>query len=102
VLGGSDLFQRVYLYTMGTFDQLRDQLVLLEWPNVYFFKFIVPSDTEKIARITGLFEGHTELTLHPSTQGKYTSVSLKVVMLDVDSIIKIYEKASEINGVISL
>ena len=87
---------------METFDQLRDQLQLLEWPNVYFFKFIVPSDSEKIARITGLFEDHTEMTLHPSKQGKYTSVSLKVVMLDVDSIIKIYEKASEINGVISL
>lgn len=87
---------------METFERLREQLLLLEWPNIYFFKFIVPSDSEKIARITGLFDDHSELTLHPSKNRKYTSISVKVVMMDVDSIISIYVRASEINGVISL
>jgi putative lipoic acid-binding regulatory protein len=85
-----------------SFERLREQLELLEWPNVYFFKFIVPSDSEKIARVTGLFDDHSELSLHPSKTGKYTSVSVKVVMLDVDSIISVYQEASKINGVISL
>jgi len=85
-----------------TFERLREQLMLDEWPNVYFFKFIVPSDSEKIARVTALFDDHSELTLRPSKNQKYTSVSIKVVMLDVDSILSVYRKASEINGVISL
>jgi putative lipoic acid-binding regulatory protein len=85
-----------------TFERLREQLELLEWPNVYFFKFIVPSESEKIARITGLFDDRSELSLHPSKTGKYTSVSVKVVMMDVDSIISVYLEASKINGVISL
>jgi hypothetical protein len=40
--------------------------------------------------------------MHPSKTGKYTSVSAKTVMMDVDSIIALYERAAEIPGVISL
>lgn len=84
------------------FDKLREQLELQEWPNVYFFKFIMPSESELIARITGMFGETAELAFHPSKTGKYTSVSIKEVMLDVDSIIKIYEEASKIKGVMAL
>lgn len=94
--------ERSYLCRVETFERLREQLVLLEWPNVYFFKFIVPSDSDKIARVTGMFDDHSEMTLHPSKNGKYTSVSVKMVMMDADSIISVYVKAAEIDGVISL
>lgn len=87
---------------MGTFDALRKQLNLEEWPNVYFFKFIVPSESDKIALVTGFFDANAEVVLHPSKTGKYTSVSAKVVMMDADSIIELYERAAEIPGVISL
>lgn len=96
------LTKRAYFCTVEIFNKLREQLLLQEWPNVYFFKFIVPNDSEKLALVTGFFDINAELTMHPSKTGKYTSVSAKTVMMDVDSIIALYERAAEIPGVISL
>jgi len=87
---------------MESFDGLRAQLERQEWPNVYFFKFIVPSESEKIALITGLFDNHSQITFHSSKEGNYTSISVKMVMMDVDSIMTLYYKASEIEGIIIL
>jgi hypothetical protein len=85
-----------------TLQKLRVQLELQDWPNVYFFKFIVPNDTESIAQCSALFNESTELVMHPSKTGKYMSFSAKEMMLDVDSIISVYEKAAKIKGIISL
>lgn len=87
---------------MSEFENLRTQLLLQEWPNLYYFKFIVPSKSENIALLTGLFDTNVEINLHPSSKGSYTSVGAKVIMLDVDSIIHIYKQAAKIAGVISL
>ena len=84
------------------FDKLREQLELQEWPNVYLFKFIVPNDPHSIARATALFDELSELDYHESKTGKYVSVSAKEMMLDVDSIIAVYKKASTIEGIVSL
>lgn len=86
----------------GTFDKLREQLEHQEWPDVYFFKFIVPNEPEQIARVSALFDASSDISFHPSSNGKYVSVSVKEMMLDVDSIIEKYEKASLIKGIISL
>lgn len=94
--------KRAYFCAVGIFDALKEQLLLQEWPNVYFFKFIVPNDSEKLALVTGFFDANAEITLHPSKTGKYTSISAKTVMMDVDSIIALYERAAAIPGVISL
>ncbi len=96
------LMKRVYFCAVEIFDKLKEQLLLLEWPNVYYFKFIVPSDSDKLALVTGFFDSNAEITMHPSKTGKYTSVSAKTVMMDVDSIIALYERAAAIPGVISL
>ena len=87
---------------METFDTLREQLALLDWPDVYFFKFIVPNDKLKIAQITAFFDENATIGFHPSGKGNYISISIKTVMLNVDEIISIYEQTSAINGVISL
>lgn len=84
------------------FAKLREQLELLEWPNLYLFKFIVPNNPAQIAQASALFDETSEIVMHPSSQGKYMSFSAKEVMLDVDSIIEKYVKASQIEGVISL
>lgn len=84
------------------FDQLKEQLALQEWPNVYLFKFIVKNDKEALARTTALFDETADLTVRTSSTGKFTSVSAKVLMLDVDSIIEVYNKAQNIPGIISL
>jgi hypothetical protein len=82
--------------------KLREQLELQEWPNVYLFKFIIPNTPEFIAKTTALFSPSCELQLHESKTGKFVSVSVKEMMLDVDSIIEKYEKATEIKGLMAL
>ncbi|HLV43289.1 MAG TPA: DUF493 family protein [Brumimicrobium sp.] len=84
----------------GQFDKLKAQLEKEEWPSLYMFKFIAPSDNHKIALITSMFDETSEITLRPSSKGTYTSVSVKEIMLDVESIIEIYKKTALIDGVI--
>jgi putative lipoic acid-binding regulatory protein len=84
------------------YDKLKIQLELQEWPNVYLFKFIVPNKSEKIAMATALFDDSAELTLKESSKGTYMSVSAKELMMDVDSIIEKYNRASEIEGLVAL
>ena len=84
------------------FDNLRRNLELQEWPSVYLFKFISPSDSEIIARITVLFDQGSDLKYKESKKGKYVSVSVKEMMMDADSVIKKYKQISKIPGVIAL
>jgi len=86
----------------GVFDKLREQLALQEWPDIYLFKFIVPNTPDMLARATNLFGDTAEITFHESKTGKYISVSAKELMLNVDSIIDVYERAAEIKGLIAL
>lgn len=85
-----------------TLEKLKIQLELLEWPNVYLFKFIIPNQPQQIAQVTALFDETSVINFHPSSNQKYTSVSVKELMLDVDSIIEKYRNASSIEGIISL
>ncbi|MBW7868223.1 MAG: DUF493 domain-containing protein [Brumimicrobium sp.] len=80
--------------------KLKEQLDLLEWPNVYMFKFIVPSDNQLIARVTNMFSQVSEISMRPSAKGNYTSITIKEVMTDSDSVIKIYQDTEKIKGVI--
>lgn len=86
----------------GVFDKLKAQLEQEEWPNVYLFKFIVPNDPEHIARVNSLFGPEAEIQSQPSRNGNFVSISIKEMMLDVDSIIAIYEESSKIKGLIAL
>jgi putative lipoic acid-binding regulatory protein len=88
---------------MNVFDKLKAQLDLMEWPNLYLYKFIIPNENEKLAKVTALFDGETaEISYHESGKGNYVSISVKEVAVSVEQIIEKYQKASEIKGVISL
>jgi len=69
------------------------------FPASYNFKFIV--DTESKNKVISLLPD-AELLEKKSSNGKYTSVTLTSVMKNSSEILYIYEKASKINGVISL
>ena len=84
------------------FNSLRAQLELEEWPNVYLFKLIGPNNSEVVAKITALFDDGTDLHYQASKTGKYISISVKEMMMDVDSIIAKYEQAALIEGVMTL
>jgi uncharacterized protein len=49
-----------------------------------------------------MFDDGADLNLQPSSKGTYMSISAKEVMLDVDSIIEKYNRASEIEGLVAL
>lgn len=85
------------------FESLRERLEELTYPSVYMFKFIVKSELQKIAQIEGLFDPKkAEIIRKESSKGAFISITVKEVMLGTDEIIAIYQKASEINGVITL
>lgn len=73
------------------------------FPTKYLFKFIVPSDIEKIDQIEDLFN-FTGAVINKNTSktGKYTSVSVHVIMKKADDIIIKYQQAEKIEGIISL
>ena len=74
------------------------------WPSEYLYKFIVKSDLNKIAEIEAIFD-NTGAVIHTieSKNGKYTSISINVIMKDPDAVIyKYIEVTTNIEGVISL
>ena len=74
------------------------------WPSVYLYKFIVKSESQKIAELERLFDNMgAVIKTSKSKNGKYTSVSVNVKMKNPDSVIEKYkEVANTIEGVISL
>ena len=73
------------------------------WPSEYLFKFIVPTDPEKISQIENAFNGMgAVIKTTKSKNGKYTSVSIDVKMQSAQSVIDKYIELSEIEGIISL
>ena len=73
-----------------------------DWPQPYLFKFIIPSNNEKLALAQALFEEDAQITTRQSKSNKFTSISAKVVMISPDEVIAIYKKAESIEGIISL
>lgn len=73
------------------------------WPNEYLFKFIVPSDDQKIAEIEQAFDGTgADINLRSSSKGSFTSVSIKVRMQSAQAIVDKYIQLSTIEGLVSL
>lgn len=73
------------------------------WPAEYLFKFIVPSEQEKILQIENAFNSMgAVIETNQSKTGKYTSVSINVTMPGAQAVIDKYIQLSEIEGIISL
>ena len=74
-----------------------------EWPSLYLFKFIVPTDRDKIEAVENAFNGlGAVITTTKSKNGTYTSVSVNVQMEGPDHVIEKYIAVYEIEGIISL
>jgi hypothetical protein len=72
------------------------------WPQVYLFKFIIPSDNQKLAQVQNLFGSEAQVSTRQSKSNKFISISAKEVMVSSDAIIETYKKAGKIEGIISL
>lgn len=69
------------------------------FPILYMFKFIVPNGKEnEIAAILP----NNKMTLKTSSKGTYVSATIKAMMPSSDAILEVYDKAAEVEGVISL
>lgn len=88
----------------GTFDELRKKLEesITSFPYIYMFKFIIKSDNKTMALVEVIFDDDAVIIQKQSTKGNYISITVKQVILSVDEIISIYERAAAIEGVISL
>jgi putative lipoic acid-binding regulatory protein len=73
------------------------------FPSEYLFKFIVSTHEEKIKQVEDLFDFKgAVITKTSSKTGKFTSISIHVIMKNSEDIISIYLKAEKIEGIISL
>lgn len=90
--------------TTEFYKRLKSQLETdTSWPSIYLYKFIVPSNPEKIAKIESIFDGiNAEIKKRDSSKGTYTSLSIKVKMDTPDAVIQKYIEVSNVEGVISL
>lgn len=88
----------------GIYDELRKKLAdsIEAFPYVYMFKFIIKADNKTMALVEVLFEDDAEIIQKESAKGNYMSITVKQVVMSIDEIIAIYEKASEIEGVMTL
>jgi len=72
------------------------------WPQVYLFKFIIPNDNQKLARVEALFGPEAQVSLNQSRTGKFISVSAKEMMMSPEEVIQRYERSASIDGLMSL
>ena len=72
------------------------------WPMVYMFKFIILADNQKIALVESKFSDEAVISHKESSNGKYFSITIKEVMLSVDSIIAKYKEMGGIEGLMAL
>ena len=70
-----------------------------QFPTEYKFKFIVAS--ESISKVLDLIP-NSDYSKRESKNGKYTSITITKMINNADEILYIYEKASKIDGIISL
>ena len=86
------------------YERLKVELDLSNtWPAEYLFKFIVPTDKDKILKVETAFDcmGAVIKTTKSKT-GKFTSISIDVQMKDAQEIIDKYIEVSTVEGIISL
>jgi putative lipoic acid-binding regulatory protein len=86
------------------YTRLREELLKSsEWPGTYLYKFIIPSDAEKIEQIGAIFDNTgAVIESRKSKKGKYTSLSITVHLESPDQVIEKYIEVGRVEGVISL
>lgn len=73
-----------------------------EWPGVYMFKFIVPTVSGAFEELTRVFPDDIDLVTKQSKSGKFTSITIKEVLMNSDQVFERYAVVSKIEGVIAL
>ncbi len=90
--------------TKDFYERLQEELNNSNvFPAKYLYKFIVPTDAQKIQQIEKAFDNMgAVIETKRSSGGKFTSISVDVEMQSAQKIIDKYIKVSTIEGIISL
>ena len=98
------LIEKMDKKTEEFYQRLKEELINSTiWPSEYLFKFIVPTDADKVKTIETSFDGMgAVIVTNQSKTGKYTSVSVNVTMKSAQSVIDKYLELTAIEGIISL
>ena len=74
-----------------------------KFPSKYLYKFIVPTDANQEEEVKKVFNGGgAVIETKKSKTGKYTSLSIFLIVKSADEVIAYYKKADVIKGIISL
>lgn len=86
------------------YQRLKQQLhETSAWPSDYLYKFIVPTDDEKILQIQDIFDNTgAVIESKQSKNGNYTSLSITVNLESPAAVIAKYKAVGAVEGVISL
>jgi hypothetical protein len=86
------------------YSRFYDQLLESQsWPGVYLFKFIVKAESEHLNKLKKIFNNlNPNFSERSSSKKTFTSLSIKVKMDTPDSVIQVYKKAGELEGIIAL
>lgn len=89
--------------TEDEINSFREKLAQsMSFPGVYMFKFIITSENRNLALVDNLFGSEAEISSKESSEGKYTSITARQVVMDVEEIIDVYRKAAKIEGIMFL
>jgi len=69
------------------------------WPDYYSFKFIAKSHQK--SELLELLMDH-EIKERESKNGKYTSITSRIILNSSDEVIAVYNSVSQIEGIIKL
>ncbi|OJU38317.1 MAG: hypothetical protein BGN96_03400 [Bacteroidales bacterium 45-6] len=73
------------------------------FPSNYVFKFIVPAQPSNVAMLHAIFENsNASFSSRDSSNGKYTSTTVKLLAKSADEIINYYQEVATIKGVMML
>ena len=83
--------------------RLKEELATTSaWPSEYLYKFIVPSSVENVMQVENTFNNlGAVIKTKQSKTGKFTSISINVMMENPDKVVEKYLQVSHIKGIIS-
>lgn len=72
------------------------------WPEAFLFKFIYKSNPEIENKLKAIFDKEADILVKKSKKENYNSMSATIIAKSSDEVLDVYQKASVIEGVISL
>ena len=84
-------------------NKIRESLEQVhDWPGIYMFKFILPTKSDKHEELFNVFPEDVVITRKLSRNEKYTSFTIKEVILNSQEVLNRYAAAYKIDGIVAL